>query len=835
MVRARAPLVEFAAWQTPMHADPQREYHWVAEWHSWQQEGQSVTLAARDEQGAALTVRLSFAAPAVLRVQLLTAGAELPPPTPMLLTEEWPRLTLAVEETATALRLRTSSMVVEIDRAPWRLRVSAAGKPLWEQEHADVAFNHYAAFPFGYSVSDDGVVAVHETFALAHDEHIYGLGGQYGPVGKRGQRHVSWLREAYGSNTNPVTYFEVPFFVSSRGYGIFVNHGERITYELGSPSAASASFQVDAPVLDYFLIAGADPKTVLRRYSDLTGRPALPPLWSFGVWMSRCMYKNRAEVEDSVERMRALDIPVDIYHLDPLWLRNRRHREDDGCDFVWDEEHWGSVETLTAWLAERGIKLSLWENPYVWTDVPLFDEGWQQGHFAKLPDGTHAPPTDEGGAGSALVDYTSPAAVSWMQDIHRHLLRQGVAAFKCDYGEATPVNAVFADGSSGARTHNLYPLLYQRALFAAAEAELGVGNAVVFSRAGYGGSQRYPLTWSGDAQASWAGMAGALRCGLSQAMSGIDFWTVDIGGFASAPGFSVATDPLLYIRWAQWGLLLSHSRFHGYGPREPWHFGEDAVRIVRDFIRLRYRLVPYLWALAHEAAERAVPVLRPLVLEFPDDPVAPFISSQYLLGPNLLVCPVLGPEGRVRVYLPPGRWHDWWDRSVYEGGRFLDLTVPLERLPLFVRDDSVLPLAPEGNAAPVVWPLASGAGHGESAVAGAGPVPGHPITGRPLAASWPWSPLELQIRGEAAGEFVVWSAERRVPVRADRRNQRLRLRIENAVQSWRVRFVGVQAVDVALTGAAADLTWRHDGPDTLVEFRTTGQGITQLTATVGGG
>ncbi len=391
-------------------------------------------------------------------------------------------------------------------------------------------------------------------------------------------------------------------------------------------------------------------------------------------------------------------------------------------------------------------------------------------------------------------------------------MRLGVASFKTDYGEGVPAEAVFANGQTGRTMHNLYPLLYTRAVFEASEEHRGAGEAVVFARSGFAGSQRYPLNWSGDTQSSWGGMAGALRCGLSQAMSGIAFWTADIGGFYAQEGAEIPAgtagagavtvhrmpDPTLYIRWAQWGLLCSHSRFHGIGPREPWHYGAEAVRIVREFSRLRYRLLPYLWALAHEATESGVPVMRPLALEFPTDPVAAHIETQFMLGPSLLVCPVLNPEGRRRVYLPAGRWHDWWDGSVHEGPRHIDVTVPLDRLPLYVRDGSILPLGPAMEH--------TGAGD--------------------------WDPLELQVRGEAAADVVVWTPRQRVPVRADRRNTRPRVRIENAVQRWRVRLVGVNAAGAGLTGAAVGFSWSLDGADTVAEFRMNGQGSAQMTTTL---
>jgi alpha-D-xyloside xylohydrolase len=274
----------------------------------------------------------------------------------------------------------------------------------------------------------------------------------------------------------------------------------------------------------------------------------------------------------------------------------------------------------------------------------------------------------------------------------------GVATFKSDYGEGLPPDARMADGKTGRQWHNAYPLLYNRAVWEVIHEERG--EAIVFGRSGYAGSQRYPLNWTGDAQTTWDGMAGALRAGLSLSDSGIPFWCHDIGGFFRSTPEEHETagppDPVLYIRWAQFGLFSSHSRFHGVRGREPWWYGDEAVEIVRRYARLRYRMLPYIWAAAREATETALPVVRPMHLAFPHDPGAASIETQYMFGPSLLVAPVLNPEGRVRVYLPAGEvWYDFWTNERVEGGRWLHLSVPLDTLPLYVRGDAIVAFGPE--------------------------------------------------------------------------------------------------------------------------------------------
>lgn len=805
--RLPSPLFELADASVPLFADRARRYHYVARWEDWTPVPGGARFAARAEDGRSLTVEVGFVAAETLRLRLDT-GAGLPPdPSPLLAAAPRP-FAAGVRAEARAVVLATPALVARVERDPWRLSVALSdGRPLWTEQHDDRSFFTFVSYPLGWSEDPAGQVRCHESFALRLDEQLYGLGQQYGPLPRRGQRIVAWSRDALGLNTSAATYTNVPFFCSTRGWGLFLNHPERIVYELGSPSAISGSVGVDAPYLDCFLIAGPELGLVLQRYTDLTGRPPLPPLWSFGVWLSRCMYRDRAEVEAIVARARAVGLPFDVVHLDPLWLKHRKAHRLDACDFVWDEDAFPDPAGFVRWLAERGVKLSLWENPYVWRDTERFAEGAARGYFARTADGGWATSLENPEA--AVVDFTNPAAVRWWQDLHRPLFELGVAAFKTDYGEGLPPEAVLADGRSGRQAHNLYPLLYNRAVFEAPRAapargpapgggpEVAGAGAVVFGRSGTAGSQRYPLLWSGDAQSTWDALAGALRSGLSLSLSGIAFWTHDVGGFWNPAGEDVRPDPELYVRWAQVGLLCSHTRFHGTTPREPWEYGPEALAIVRSFARLRYRLLPYLWQQAHAAHATGWPVVRPLVLHYPDDPLARIEETEFLLGPLLLVAPVLAPVRQRWVYLPAGRWRDFWDGTPHEGPKRFLCPAPLERLPLFVAEDSVLPLAPEQE-----W-----------------------------VGQRRWDPLDLELRVTTAAEAVVpledGGAAR---VSARRLSRLLSVTLEAPGRSVRLRVLAPGELATAqVVSGAADLTLereadalsallRADGPVT-VEFR----------------
>jgi len=358
----------------------------------------------------------------------------------------------------------------------------------------------------------------------------------------------------------------------------------------------------------------------------------------------------------------------------------------------------------------------------------------------------------------------------------------GVASFTTDYGEGVPKDALFADGRSGEEVHNLYPLLYNRAVWEIIREERG--EAVVFGRSGYAGSQRYPINWTGDSPCTWGGMAATLRAGLSLSLSGVSMWSHDVAGFWNPDNLN-PPDPTLYIRWAQWGLLSSHTRFHGVRAREPWHYGAKAIEVVREFARLRYRLLPYLWSLAHEATATGLPIVRPLWLEYPRDAVAQTVDFEYLLGPYLLVVPVMNEEGRARIYLPPGDWFNWWTGQRLSGPQTLEQRVPIERLPLFVRRDSLIPLA----------------------------------SAMDYVGQRPWEPLTLDVRLALEARTAFWDPEKKVEVTAVRDGDRVRLRINGPPHRYEVRLYEPWQVGGARVSGDARLTGLrlqgHRGPALL--------------------
>lgn len=527
---------------------------------------------------------------------------------------------------------------------------------------------------------------IHEQLNLGVGECVYGLGERFTPFVKNGQVVDMWHED--GGTSSELAYKNIPFYLTNRGYGVFVNHPERVSFEVASEKVERVQFSVPGDTLDYFLIYGPSPKDVLVRYTALTGRPALPPPWSFGLWLSTSFTTDYDEqtVTSFVQGMADRDLPLHVFHFDCFWMK-----EFHWVNLEWDERVFPDPAGMLKRLKERGLRICLWINPYIAQRSALFDEGMAGGFLVKRPDGD-VWQWDQWQAGMGLVDFTNPDACRWFADKLRALVDMGVDCFKTDFGERIPTDVVYFDGSDPVKMHNYYTYLYNKTVFEMLEEKLGKGQATVFARSATTGGQQFPVHWGGDNTATFESMAESLRGGLSLSLSGFGFWSHDIGGFEQTAPAEV------YKRWCAFGLLSSHSRLHGsQSYRVPWLFDEEAVDVLRFFTRLKCRLMPYLFNAARQAHEKGFPVMRAMLLEFPGDPACDYLDRQYMLGDSLLVAPVLSPDGSVDYYLPPGRWTRFLTGQVVEGGRWVHETHDFLSLPLMVRPNSVIAVGSREN------------------------------------------------------------------------------------------------------------------------------------------
>jgi len=512
----------------------------------------------------------------------------------------------------------------------------------------------------GYMVNSAKQPYIKDELSLSVGELVYGLGERFGPFVKNGQTVDIW--NADGGTASEQAYKNIPFYMTNKGYGVFINDPGKVSLEVGSEKTARVQFCVPGEYLEYFVIYGPQPKSVLERYTALTGRPAMPPEWSFGLWLSTSFTTSYDEktVMSFIDGMEERKIPLSVFHFDCFWMKGF-----NWCDFTWDRETFPDPKGMLSRIKAKGIKICVWINPYIAQRSALFEEGKKGGFFLKRKDGS-VYQTDLWQAGMAIVDFSNPAAVNWYNGHLEKLLDMGVDCFKTDFGERIPEDAVYFDGGDPERYHNFYAYLYNKSVFELLEKKRGKGEAVLFARSATTGGQKFPLHWGGDCESTFEAMAETLRGGLSLGMSGFGFWSHDIGGFEGIPNAS------LFKRWLAFGLLSSHSRLHGsHSYRVPWSVDEESAEVCRFFTEVKTRLMPYILKTAKEAHEKGIPVLRSMLLEFPDDPTCAYLDRQYMLGPDLLVAPVFSEDNEVTYYLPEGEWKQYLTGETIKGGSWI--------------------------------------------------------------------------------------------------------------------------------------------------------------------
>jgi len=538
---------------------------------------------------------------------------------------------------------------VIIREAPWRLEIYDAQGKLLTQTIArqDNNETYTPLLPFCYvRRSSDYSRSFSAAFRLSPGEKIFGCGESFKGLDKRGQKLVLWTDDANGVQ-NESQYKPIPFFMSSRGYGMFMHTSTPVTCDFGKYYNAETDLMIGDESLDLFVFLG-EPKDILNEYTSLTGKPSLPPLWSFGLWMSRISYFSEADGRGVAQKLRENKIPSDVIHFDTGWFET-----DWRCDYQFSKSRFDDPVGMMADLKQEGFRTCLWQLPYFVPKNELYQEILDKGLYVKNAKG-NVPDED------AILDFSNPQTVSWYQDQIAGLLKQGVSVIKVDFGEAAPETGIYASGRTGFYEHNLYPLRYNKAV--ADITKEVTGDAIIWARSAWAGSQRYPLHWGGDAANTNSAMASTLRAGLSMGLSGFSFWSHDIGGFVNK------TPEELYRRWAPFGMLTSHSRCHGAPPKEPWAYGKEFQDEFRKSVDLKYTLMPYIYEQAKECTEKGLPMMRALFIEYPDDPGAWLVDDEYLFGRDILVAPLFETVAARNVYLPGGDWIDYQSGKTYSRG-----------------------------------------------------------------------------------------------------------------------------------------------------------------------
>lgn len=619
-----------------------------------------------------LRFEVDFVSPRTVRLRMLTSPI---PPRPsdeiMLCGEPASCDCWTVSETDDAIVYSSEYGSLTIERNPWRVVLKDAdGKVMTKtRTMGDNDVSQVKVMPFGFvKRGSDNSRSINPVFSLMPGERIYGCGESATSLNKTGQKVNLFVTDPQGPESDQM-YKPIPFYMSDRGYGVFMHTSAPVTCDFGATYIGATKLFMGDEALDMFLFLG-DPKDILDEYTDLVGKTELPPLWSFGTWMSRITYFSQDDGYEVASKLRENRIPSDVIHFDTGWFG-----VDWQCDYEFAADRFDDPQKMINDLLDDGFHISLWQLPY-FTPKNRFYNYLVENDLVVRNAGGSLPYED------AVLDFSNPEAVKWYQDRLAGLLKMGVGAIKVDFGEGAPYDGFYASGKGGLYEHNLYPVRYNKAV---ADITKEVkGESIIWARSAWAGSQRYPLHWGGDAANTDEAMLSTLRAGLSFGLSGFSFWSHDIGGFVQS------TPEELYRRWLPFGFLTSHTRSHGAPPTEPWLYNEDFTDAYRLCAEMKYKLMPYVYAQAKDCTERGLPMLRALFVEFPDDPSSWMIEDQYLFGSDILVAPFFESANERKVYLPEGKWIDYQSGKVYGQGWN---TIPSGEIPavILVRDGAVIP------------------------------------------------------------------------------------------------------------------------------------------------
>ncbi len=628
--------------------------------------------------GINLTLIITSPAPEIIRLQTYHHMGILKK-TPEFELELTDTLPLNVTDSEDSISIKSGSLSLEISKKTWSMVYKRNGEVITKSGWRDLALMKTDWRGDAYDKGDIENTYIRQQLSIGVGELLYGTGERFTPFVKNGQSIDIW--NADGGTSTDQSYKNIPFYLSNKGYGVLVNHPEKVSFEIATEQVTKVEFSVEGGYLDYFFINGPTMKEALTHYTDLTGKPSLPAPWTFGLWLSTSFTTNYDEqtVMSFVDGMLDRGIPLRTFHFDCFWMK-----EFHWSDFIWDSRVFPDPEGMLKRIKAKGLNICVWINSYIGQESCLFTEGMENGYFLKRPNGD-VWQWDMWQPGMALVDFTNPEAYKWFQDKLEVLLDMGVDCFKTDFGERIPTDAVYFDGSDPKKMHNYYTYLYNKCVYELLERKRGKGEAVLFARSATVGGQKFPVHWGGDCWSDYESMEESLRGGLSLMMSGFGFWAHDIGGFENTSTADV------YKRWVAFGLLSSHSRLHGSTSyRVPWAYDEEAVDVVRFFTKLKAKLMPYLYKTAVETSKSGIPTMRAMVLEFTEDKNCGYVDKQYMLGDNLLVAPIFNDESIAEYYLPKGTWTNFFTGEVKSGGEWVTEKHDYLSIPLMVRENSIV-------------------------------------------------------------------------------------------------------------------------------------------------
>jgi len=630
--------------------------------------------------GVNLTVRITSPREDIIRLETIhhRGAAKKLPEFDLCLTEALP---IDVSETDEKVIVKSGALSVEITKSNFTIEYKRNGKILTGSKGRDLACIKKDYPGMAYELTGDlENTFMRQQLSITVNEHIYGTGERFTAFVKNGQTVITENKD--GGTSTDQGYKNIPFYISDKGYGVFVAHPDPVEFELASENVTKCEFSVEGGYLDYYVIGGDSMKDVLVGYTDLTGKPAMPAPWTFGLWLSTSFTTNYDEktVMSFIDGMLDRGIPLRTFHFDCFWMK-----EFHWTDFVWDKDVFPDPAGLLKRIKDKGLNICVWINSYIAEESRLFEEGMKSGYLVKRTNGD-VWQWDMWQPGMALVDFTNPDACAWYQGYLEQLMDMGVDCFKTDFGERIPKEGVvYFDGSDPRRMRNYYTYLYNKCVYEVIEKKRGKGQAVLFARSATAGGQKFPVHWGGDCWSDYESMEESLRGGLSLLMSGFGFWAHDIGGFEQTSTADV------YKRWVAFGLLSSHSRLHGSSSyRVPWLYDEEAVDVVRFFTRLKATLMPYIYKTAVETSKSGIPTMRSMILEYTDDRNCAYLDKQYMFGDNLLVAPIFNDESVAEYYLPEGVWTDFFTGEAYEGGKWVKEDCGYCDIPLMVKAGSIV-------------------------------------------------------------------------------------------------------------------------------------------------